>query len=148
MQDPLFRGDRSRGALKCGHSFRISPFGFFVGPVLQFVGNACNRYAKVFEDFVMTRNGWIRRPWTGYALAIVLLALATGLRKALDPVLGDVPPLTITRRSVLAAWYAVGDRVCGDDWRVFLVDYSFIPLRGAFTLGDLDHQVGMVLSAF
>ncbi len=102
---------------------------------------------NIIENSALVRKGWPGRPWVAYGLTVLLLALVTVVRKAMDPVLGDVAPLTFYYAVVLVAtWYGgwgpgllalVGGELLGS--------YFFIQPRGTFTIGDLDRRIGMVL---
>ena len=85
-----------------------------------------------------------------YVLGFIALALAVGLRWALDPLMGDALPLVTIFGAVAAAVWAGGYPVAIPVTIVGYIaaHYLFIPPRGHVDLVDLPNQVGLVAYLF
>ncbi len=83
-----------------------------------------------------------------YSLALVSILIATLLRAALDPVLGDHLPYTTYFIAVIGvAWYSgLGASLLATGLGAFAASYAFIPPRGEFiAIAGAENQLGMLL---
>ena len=82
-----------------------------------------------------------------YGCAVVSVALATGVRLLLDPLLGDRSPFSISLFAILlTAWYggvrpALVSAVLG----LFWTDYFLIPPRGSFVIHEAHQWTELLL---
>ena len=81
-----------------------------------------------------------------YSCAILSIALATGIRLLLDPVLGNqIPYPTFLLAVLLTSWYGgVRPALLAVLLGVFSARYFLIPPRGSFGLTGADQYVGLV----
>jgi diguanylate cyclase (GGDEF)-like protein len=82
-----------------------------------------------------------------YGCAVVSVALATGIRLLLSPLLGDRSPFLIVLFAVLiTAWYAgVRPALVATVLGLLLADYFLIPSRGSFFVHGSDHWAELLL---
>ena len=83
----------------------------------------------------------------GYVLSLMLIALATLLRRWLEPFLGNHAPFTVYYVAVMfAAWYGGwGPALLAMASGGFLAVYLFVEPYGSILIHDLEQQVGVVL---
>jgi PAS domain S-box-containing protein len=86
-------------------------------------------------------------PRARYGIAVVSVALAVGLRRLLDPAVGDEFPFaTLFFAVTFCAWYGgFGPALLAVLLGAITSDYFLLPPRGSFGLHGRDQQVGMGL---
>ncbi len=85
--------------------------------------------------------------WLGYALAVLGVVLATLLRMALDPILGDHQPFVTYYVAVLLISWSCGKgpSLLAIGLSALAGDYSFIPPRTSLNISDVEQARGLVL---
>jgi signal transduction histidine kinase/ActR/RegA family two-component response regulator len=88
-----------------------------------------------------------RSPWLGYGSAVLSVALATLVRKILDPVLGDQSHLvTLFLAVIFTAWYGgPGPALAAIGLGYLAAGLFLIPPGGALLVRGLDHVVEVLL---
>ena len=90
----------------------------------------------------------MRKPnrWQRYVIAVGITALATAVRVALDPVLGDsVPFVTFFPALLFTGWICgFGPTLLALPLSALIVDFFFLTPRGSLLLGHTHDQVGML----
>jgi len=93
----------------------------------------------------------VRKPFLSYALALVVVVAAVGLRWLLDPLMGNSLPLVTLFGAVATAYWlgGLGPAVVAAILGYAACMYLFIPPRQSFaTLGNLDGQIGLLAYLF
>jgi diguanylate cyclase (GGDEF)-like protein/PAS domain S-box-containing protein len=82
-----------------------------------------------------------------YGCAVVSIALATGVRLLLDPLLGDRSAFSVLLFAILlTAWYGgVRPAIVAAILGFFCADYFLIPPRGSFVIQGAQHWVELLL---
>jgi PAS domain S-box-containing protein len=97
------------------------------------------------------KEGGLQRPAIlRYGAAVLAVALATLLRKCLDPLLGSVAPFSAYYLAIMlvARYSGLIPSILALAAGGLLASYLFIEPRGSLAITDLEHQVSLGLYAF